>query len=133
MIFLDTSGLVALFDRRDGQHAHAKTAWARLHRSAEALVLTDLILVETITLLRRRAGIDVAIRIADRLRSGSVAEIAHVDAPLLDRGFDVLARYRDKDLSLTDCVSFAFMRQRKIARAFTFDDDFRACGFEAVS
>jgi predicted nucleic acid-binding protein len=33
-------------------------------------------------------------------------------------------------LSLVDAVSFAVMREAGITRAFAFDEDFRAAGFE---
>jgi predicted nucleic acid-binding protein len=35
--------------------------------------------------------------------------------------------------SLVDFVSFEVMRERGIPRAFAFDDDFRAAGFESAS
>ena len=132
MIFLDTSGLVALFDARDSNHAAALKAWAVLHASAAPLVMTELIVVETVTLLRRRAPLDVVQRVGDRLLSGAVAEVVFTDAGLLERAWDVFGKYRDQWLSLTDCVSFALMKERRVGRAFTFDSDFTAVGFEAV-
>jgi predicted nucleic acid-binding protein len=41
----------------------------------------------------------------------------------------ILARYSDQDFSLTDAVSFAVMRQRRIEEAFTFDNHFSTAGF----
>jgi predicted nucleic acid-binding protein len=132
MILLDTSGLVALFDARDGRHREARTSWARVQASAELLVMTDLVVVETVTVLRRRAGFSPAARAAERLLSPDVAEIIFVDRPLLERAIDLLARYREHDLSVTDCASFALMRERRISRAFAFDTDFRRVGFATV-
>ena len=39
-----------------------------------------------------------------------------------------LARYRDKDFTLTDATCFAIMERLGIGAAFTFDDDFRQYG-----
>ena len=132
MTFLDTSGLVAYFDARDAHHARARRAWKRILADPDRPILTSLIIVETVTLLRRRAGFVVAQRVGERLLSGAVAEIVHVDARLLLAAWAIFEKYRDHDLSLTDCASFAVMRQRGITRALTFDDDFRALGFEGL-
>ena len=84
-------------------------------------------------MLRRRAGFTPAERVLGRLLSGDVAEIVFCDAELFESAWSLFSRYHDKDLSLVDCVSFALMRRRRIRRAFTFDNDFRAVGFEPAS
>ena len=38
----------------------------------------------------------------------------------------------DKDWSLTDCLSFMVMEQRRVPRALTTDHHFRQAGLEAV-
>lgn len=132
MIFIDTSGLVALFDSRDTNHKAARAAWQKVQASEEPLLLTDHIIAETVTLLRRRAGFQAAQRVGQRLLSGALGEIVYVDESLLRRAFSLLEKYGDQDLSLVDCSSFAVMKHRRIIHAFTFDDDFRAVGFLGV-
>ena len=51
---------------------------------------------------------------------------------LLLEGTAVLERFADKRLSLTDCTSMALMRRLGLEAAFTFDRDFRDCGFAMV-
>jgi predicted nucleic acid-binding protein len=133
MIFLDTSGLVALFDARDQHHQAGRAAWTRLQAEAAALVMTDLIVVETVTLLRRHAGFAAAQRVGERLLSGAVAELVYTDPDLMERGWALFEKYSDHDLSLTDAVSFALMRKRRMKRAFTFDKDFQNAGFDPVT
>ena len=132
MIFIDTSGLVALFDARDGNHEAARAGWERVKDAGGAVLLTDQIVAETVTLLRRRAGFKAAQRVGERLLSGALGEIVYVDEALLKRAFKLFEKYSDQDLSLVDCTSFAVMRQRRLTRAFTFDNDFRAVGFEQL-
>jgi uncharacterized protein len=40
--------------------------------------------------------------------------------------------HRDKKWSLTDCSSFALMKELGIKEAFTFDKNFLEAGFRAV-
>ena len=130
MTFLDTSGLVALFDDRDAHHASALKIWPRLRTNVAALVLTDLIVVETVNVLRSHAGWEVARRAGQRLLSGAVAEVVFADAPIFEQAWRIFCKYDDHVLSLTDCVSFALMKERSIRTAFSFDDDFRVAGFD---
>ncbi len=44
----------------------------------------------------------------------------------------LMERYGDQDLSFTDCVSFALMKQHRISQVFTFDHHFLLPGFEIV-
>lgn len=38
----------------------------------------------------------------------------------------------DKEWSLTDCISFALMGERRIQRALAYDHHFEQAGFEAL-
>jgi predicted nucleic acid-binding protein len=46
--------------------------------------------------------------------------------------FRIFEKYTDKRLSFTDCTSFALMKRLGISKAFAFDEDFLAVGFELV-
>ena len=132
MILVDTSALIAVTDPREAWHEAAAATWRRLREARERFLVTDLILAETIAWLRRRAGHDVALRAGERLMSSAVTELVFVDQALLQQAWLLFRRHRDQELSLTDCVSFALLRARKLHRVFAFDDDFRALGFELV-
>jgi predicted nucleic acid-binding protein len=43
-----------------------------------------------------------------------------------------MRRFDDKRLSFTDCTSFEVMTRLKLEAAFSFDHDFRDCGFSMV-
>jgi predicted nucleic acid-binding protein len=132
MILVDTSALIAMTDPREAWHEAAAATWRRLRDGREKFLITDLILAETIVWLRRRAGHALALRAGEMLQSSAVTELAFVDHALLQQAWALFRRYRDQELSLTDCVSFALMRARKVQRAFAFDDDFAAMGFEVL-
>lgn len=62
------------------------------------------------------------------LQSPSV-ELVRVDASLFDRGWDYFQQRSDKRFSLTDCISFVVMTDRRIAQALSFDHHFVEAGF----
>ena len=49
-IFADTSGLYAVFDRDDANHARSKAAWAEWLRAGEILVTNNYVLLKTVAL-----------------------------------------------------------------------------------
>lgn len=95
-------------------------------------MLTELILGELATRLRVRADADRAVEVARDILRSNRYELVFTDPELLVGGLAKMERFRDKGLSLTDCVSFELMERLGLRAAFTFDRDFRDCGFEAV-
>ena len=129
-LLADTSALLALAFR-DDRHHHTASAFVRAHPHAR-LVLTELILSEVATRIRARAGADRAVAVARSLFDSRRYELLFVEADLVRSGLDLMARFADKRLSLTDCTSFALMTRLGIEAAFAFDTDFRDCGYRMV-
>ena len=126
-LLADTSALLALFNPRDEHHTRA----SRFVREAAStrFVVTELIVSETVTRLRARTNAARAAEVGVALMKSRRYEVLFVDAPLLDAGLADLRRFADKRLSLVDAVSFAVLRSLALDGSFTFDRDFRDCGF----
>lgn len=129
-LLADTSALLAVFDRSDRLHARA-AAFLR-QRPGDRFVLTELVLAELATRLRARSGADVAVAIAADLLGSPRYQAVFVDLGLLREALALMARFADKRLSLTDCASFALIDHLKLDAAFSFDRDFRDCGYRVV-
>lgn len=128
-VFVDTSAFVALENRRDTAHGAALREYRRIVRNRDVLVTSDYVFDETVTLLKRRAGSDVAVAWARRLLASAVFELIFVDRSALEAAVDVFEGAGDQPFSFTDCTSFALMRAHGLDTAFAFDEDFVRFGF----
>jgi len=55
-----------------------------------------------------------------------------VDNDRFERARNLFFQYRDKDLSFTDCTSFAIMRELRLTTVITTDGHFRQVGFDVL-
>jgi predicted nucleic acid-binding protein len=125
-MFLDTSGLLSLYDVRESDHAVAMD----LFHSAERRVTTNYVLAELMALMiARRVGRAQSIRYVTGIEQDPLVEIVWVSQQTHGAAMDLLRRRLDKDYSLCDAVSFVVMRDEGIAEALTTDHHFEQEGF----
>jgi predicted nucleic acid-binding protein len=126
-VFLDTVGLLAVWDSADQWHAAAHGAYQALLTQGRRLVTTPLILLECGNAAARRPyrlrvnALRLALVQAGLLVEPTVQEIEEAWAAY-DRGEAGLA-------GIVDQVSFGVMRRLGITEAFTNDRHFQAAGF----
>ena len=130
-VFADTSGLLALLNAKDENHAPAERAFANLRTRQAPLVSRSFVLVETYALRGRRLGLDALQSF--RTEFAPLIDVMWVDEALHNAGLDLLLDRRKRLLSLVDAVSFIAMRQRNVDEAFAFDPHFEQEGFSLVS
>ena len=126
IVFVDTSAVYALLDAGDSNHERAIRATARL--LGEELVTHSYVVVELVSLVRRRLGADAAARLIDELLPA--IDVTDVDASLRARALAAFRASTGSAVSLVDRTSFEFMRQSGISRAWAMDSDFATEGFE---
>ena len=127
MIFVDTSFWVALRNTRDGHHDTARQL-AALYADGN-LVTSSQVRGETWTFLRRKAGHRAAVAFLDMLDASSRVQIAWIDKETEETAIRWLRRHDEREFSIVDATSFAFMRANRIGRVLAFDGDFQAAGF----
>lgn len=127
MIFVDTSFWIALRNRRDGHHAAADQL-VRLH-AARNLVTSNHVRGETWTYLRRKRDHRSAVAFLDMLEQSPRVQVAWIGQSLEQAAIRWLRRHDEREFSLVDATSFAFMRANRIRSALAFDGDFQAAGF----
>lgn len=132
-ILVDTAAWLAFFHRRDQHHDNALAFFRHLRGRRTELVVTNLILAELHVHLLRVLGPRGAADYLERVKSDPVVtEIyANEDLQKIALG-DWIRRFQDQSFTLTDAVSFAVMRARRIREAFSFDRHFEVAGFRRV-
>jgi len=133
MILIDTSGFLAAADSRDAAHSEMLAAFGRLGRGTfGAAVTTSYVLVESLTLIRRRLGLEKAQAFERVTRDTAGIRIVWVDAELHQAAAGMMFSHPDKDWSIVDCSCFVTMGQLGIRQALTLDRDFDQAGFTRV-
>jgi len=128
-VFADTSALYALLDRDDRFHSAARATFAGL--AGEEILTHSYVLVEMIALTQRRLGANAVRRFSQDFLP--VLNTVWVDEATHNSGLAALLAALPTDVSLVDFVSFQVMRERGVARAFAFDEDFQEAGFSTLS
>lgn len=128
-VFLDTSYLLALELTRDQNHEAATQHWQSIVSSLPSFVTTSYVFDEVVTYFNSRGQHQKAVKIGKSLLLSPSVEFIHVDQSQFHEGWEHFQKHRDKDYSLTDCISFIIMKQLGINIAFTFDGHFAQAGF----
>src|SRR5207253_3329441 len=120
-MFVDTSGLLCLFDRRDFRHERAHD----LIDKAPILISHSYVLAEFIPLTHSR-GLSrlAALEFANDILNSQLVELIWVDESLHRAAQALLEKRIDKTYSLCDAVSFVLMRDFGFNEALTTDRHF---------
>ncbi len=129
-VFLDTVGLLALWDVADQWHAPAEEAFADLVTLKMPLITSTFILLECGNAAARKPYRDDVVKLRNTLEARS--ELFAPTDDELDAAW-LAYEYKDADRAgIIDQTSFAIMRRLGIRQAFTNDKHFEAAGFEIL-
>jgi predicted nucleic acid-binding protein len=124
-MFLDTSGLLSLLDRREPHHKLAEGLYvAASSRLTHSYVLSEFVALAQARRFNRLSTLEY---VRDLLVDPDV-ETVWVDQMLHEEGLDLLLHRLDKSYSLCDAVSFVLMHERGIQDALTTDHHFEQEG-----
>jgi predicted nucleic acid-binding protein len=129
-VFLDTVGLIAVWDTSDQWHDAAEAVFTKLLEQNLPLVTTTQVLLECGNAASRRPyrlrvnALRVVLRDAGLLVEPTVEE--------MERAWDAYDRAEAAAAGIVDQSSFAVMRRLGIRQAFTNDHHFTTAGFETL-
>jgi len=119
MIFVDSSFFIALVDRKDQWHPAAKAVLPVL--TDETIIISDLIITESITIIGRRSGGKAGEQLYHYFIDN--CDLVFIDEKILKGSMSVFIRY-DGTLSVSDSASVFIMKEKNIDRILSFDSDF---------
>lgn len=123
----DTYYWLALLNVNDP--AHPKAVQAAL---PDQLVVTWAIQLEVMDALCVQKVRHLAMHFWHAIHGRPDIDLIPLDEHLLGRAVALFASRRDKDWSLTDCISFVVMQDRHITDALTADRHFEQAGFRTL-
>lgn len=133
MIFIDTSGWIALLNKRDRLHTQAVKHYREIVKKKK--ITTDAVLIETFNAFSNNKVRHLAVLFIEQIEKSvdtGVIEIVNTSGELFKKGVNLFRLYNDKNWSLTDCISFSIMKEKKIKEAFTNDHHFIQAGFQKL-
>jgi predicted nucleic acid-binding protein len=128
-IFLDSSALVAMADWRDPDH-DAVTSFIQAIKGQASLITTDYVLDETVTVVKKRYGYELAVQLGRKLRASDFCRyyvLTFEDEALTWATFE---KCSDKAWSYTDCSCLAVMQRLQITEVLSLDAHFRQMGVQ---
>jgi uncharacterized protein len=128
-VFADTSYFAALLNSDDVHHEQARI-WSEAYTGR--VIVTEYVLIELGAFFARRKHRRLFLALLDDLAIDPQTLIVACSRALYRRGLALFAERLVKDWSLTDCISFCVMSQRKLADALTAGHHFEQAGFRAI-
>src|SRR5260370_23356265 len=127
--FVDTFALIAWLNPRDDAHT---VVTSYLDGFTGRLLTTEWVLMELADALSAAEARSTAVAFLQAVRADALFDVVGYVPSMYQAGFDLFATRPDKAWSLTDCISFAVMIERKLSEALTADHHFEQAGFRAV-
>ena len=129
-VFLDTVGLLAIWDRSDQWHSAAANAFQNLQDLRAELLTTTLVLVECANAAARRPYRAAVSRLRTQLEVyGGLVEPT---AQEWSEAWSCYDQGKTGSAGIVDHLSFITMRRLGITKVFSNDRRFKEAGFETL-
>ncbi|HZK82560.1 MAG TPA: PIN domain-containing protein [Humisphaera sp.] len=130
MVFLDTVGLLALWDAADQWHEPAQKAFDKLLADRSRLYTSSYIFLECGNAASRKRFRPAVDRLRQQMRiKGQIFDPTDQD---IEAAWASYGRGEANNAGIVDMVSFAIMRRMGIVDAFTNDRHYQAAGFNTL-
>jgi len=128
---IDTGPLISLYDKKDSRRKKVKKAIQDMQKAGYPFFITMLTIAET----QRRILFDInyvtALDFLDVITDGSINLIRY-DKNDFTSAIDIIKRYTDQKITLTDAVNMAIMKRLGIIKVLSYDRHFSILNFTLV-
>jgi predicted nucleic acid-binding protein len=128
-VFADSFYFLALLNERDAAHDRAIVASRSVGLQ---LVTTEFVLLELADALSRPQHREEVMALWHLAETDPAFRLVPASTGLIQRGRNLYRERRDKEWSLTDCISFVVMQNEGLTEALTADRHFEQAGFSAL-
>jgi predicted nucleic acid-binding protein len=129
-VFLDTVGMIAVWDNTDQWHIAATAAYERLHAQSSRLITTPLILYECGNSAARRPYRADVNELREFLKKENL--LIEPTPQEIEAAWAAYDRGEAAQAGIVDHISFVVMRRLGIQEVFTNDRHFQAAGFTTL-
>lgn len=130
-VFVDSSALIALWNKDDSAHELAISKASKLQLEENSLIVSNIVVGEVLTVLSMKLGINRANKFWEYVANNKL-KVVFVDEDIFDKAWDIFEKRTSKNLSFFDCTSFVVINEFNIDKVFSFDSDFKKHEFNLV-
>ena len=131
-IFVDTSALIAIGNKRDAFHFQAVRMRENLKQIKANFATTSGILLEFGNAFSPINLKPTAIRLIEAIIHSKKWNCVNIDNYLMQKGFELFKQMSDKSWGLVDCTSIIVVKSMSISEVFTTDHHFEQAGFKIL-
>lgn len=127
-VFIDTGAFLAIADKSDMSHGVVTSIYQQIIEQRAVLYTSNYIIDETITLIRARVGHKAATLFINGFAASKI-KVLWVTRSDEDIAKGIFIKYKDKEFSFTDCISFSLIDKYSIDGALSLDSHFNQYGY----
>jgi uncharacterized protein len=128
-IFVDTSALIALGNKRDAFHHQALRLMDMATRTRRNFVTSDAVLLEFGNAFSSFKLRPTAVKMIDAIKRSGCWKCVSINSSLIEAGFEKYRKVTDKNWGFIDCISMIAAEENDILEVFTTDHHFEQAGF----
>lgn len=134
-VFIDTSAWISYFGSDQPKHINIKSLIKQLIKDGVAICTSNDVIDETVTRLIYDTNIKIAKEFINLIKnSNSTNSLVQlwVDGQIQSEAFEIVEKYAEHKLSLTDATIIVLMNRFNIDTIISLDSDFKKVGLKTL-
>jgi predicted nucleic acid-binding protein len=132
LIFVNSSGWLALYNRNDPHHEAARALWQSLQTQPVRFVTTDYVLDQVYSALKFFGSLHAAQAVHQVISRSDLVRLFMVDSVIFERAWRLFVDDEQPHWTFTDCINYAVVQYTGASEVFTFDPSFNAEGMSII-